>query len=202
MKNALISFFVLVAVISNGQSTKEIISAFKTSYEYEYKADYAQAIAQLTGVYKEGNYEINLRLGWLYYNQGQFSKSLTYYNKAASIFKFSIEAKLGIMYPAAAMGNWDMVETQCKEILDIEPKNSFANYKLGSIYYGNGQYDKALDHLQLVINMYPFDYDSSILTAWTYFKLGKYREAEVLFNKVLMMSPDDASALEGLSYIK
>jgi len=38
--------------------------------------------------------------------------------------------------------------------------------------------------------------------AWTSFQQGKYREAKVLFNKVLMYSPDDKSALEGLSLIK
>jgi len=38
--------------------------------------------------------------------------------------------------------------------------------------------------------------------AWTNLKLGKTREAQVLFNKVLMLSPDDKSALEGLSLIK
>jgi len=53
-----------------------------------------------------------------------------------------------------------------------------------------------------VINLYPFDYDTMILYAWTNFKLGKLREAQVMFNKVLLNKPKDASAMEGLSLIK
>jgi hypothetical protein len=38
--------------------------------------------------------------------------------------------------------------------------------------------------------------------AWINLQLGKSREARVLFNKVLLYSPGDASALEGLGLLK
>jgi len=38
--------------------------------------------------------------------------------------------------------------------------------------------------------------------AWTNFKLEKYREAKILFQKTLLISPGDASALEGLGLLK
>jgi Flp pilus assembly protein TadD len=50
--------------------------------------------------------------------------------------------------------------------------------------------------------MYPFDYDNLVLYAWTNYQLGKLREAKVLFNKVLLNKPNDASAKEGLGLIK
>jgi Flp pilus assembly protein TadD len=37
---------------------------------------------------------------------------------------------------------------------------------------------------------------------WTNFRMGKLNEAKVLFNKALLVKPNDASALEGLSLIK
>jgi len=40
------------------------------------------------------------------------------------------------------------------------------------------------------------------MLAWTNFKLGKLREAKVLFQKALLISPDDESATEGLNLIK
>ena len=40
------------------------------------------------------------------------------------------------------------------------------------------------------------------MLAWSYLRLGKHNEAKLLFNKVLLMSPNDASALEGLATIK
>jgi cytochrome c-type biogenesis protein CcmH/NrfG len=73
---------------------------------------------------------------------------------------------------------------------------------MASIYYGRKDYAKAEKYLEKVVNLYPFDYDSMILYAWTNFQLGKLREAQVLFNKVLLNKPKDASALEGLSLIK
>ena len=53
-----------------------------------------------------------------------------------------------------------------------------------------------------MINLYPFDYDSLLLYARTNYQLGKLREAQVMFNKVLLNKPKDVSALEGLSLIK
>jgi hypothetical protein len=40
------------------------------------------------------------------------------------------------------------------------------------------------------------------MLAWTNLQLGKSREARVLFNKVLLYSPGDKSALEGMGLIK
>jgi hypothetical protein len=38
--------------------------------------------------------------------------------------------------------------------------------------------------------------------AWSNLKLGKFRGAEVLFKQVLLLSPEDESALEGLNSIQ
>jgi hypothetical protein len=40
------------------------------------------------------------------------------------------------------------------------------------------------------------------MLAWTNFKLGKTREAKILFNKALLYYPEDSSAKEGLALIK
>jgi hypothetical protein len=52
------------------------------------------------------------------------------------------------------------------------------------------------------VNLYPFDHDALLMYAWTNLKLGKLREAEVLFQKVIMNNPNDESAQEGLKMIK
>ena len=53
----------------------------------------------------------------------------------------------------------------------------------------------------VVVNHYPFDYDSVIMLAWTNYRLGKMREAKVLFQKALLIQPGAESALEGLSLL-
>jgi tetratricopeptide (TPR) repeat protein len=114
----------------------------------------------------------------------------------------SIEAKFGYVYPASAMGNWEQVKKQYNDILKIDPQNSLTNYRMGSIYYGNEDYTTALKYFEKVVNLYPFDHDALLMYAWTNLKLGKLREAEVLFQKVIMNKPNDESAIEGLGMIK
>jgi tetratricopeptide (TPR) repeat protein len=127
---------------------------------------------------------------------------MAYYTKAIELMPASVEAKFGFVYPAAAVGNWDQVKSQYESILRVDPKNSQGHYRLGLIHYGREEYDKALQHFQVGFNLYPFDYDFNLMMAWTSLKMGKMREAKVLFNKVLLLSPDDESAVEGLSLIK
>jgi len=200
------SQFAVLMIISlslHGQANfKPIEDAFASSYLLQDKANYTGAIAALKAVYDENSYEINVRLGWLNYLGGFFTESAAYYQKAIKLKPYAIEPKLGFVYPAAALGNWDQVITQYNEILKIDPQNTTANYRLGSIYYGKLDYAAAEKYLEKVVNLYPFDYDSNILFAWTNLKLGKNREAQVLFHKVLMIQPNDPSALEGMGLIK
>ena len=176
--------------------------AFSKSQEYEGKGNFADAISSMKTIYQEDSYEINLRLGWVTYLNGSFTESAAYYQKAIKLKPYAIEPKFGFVYPASALGNWDQVINQYNDILAIDPQNTLANYRMGSIYYGRKDYTKAEKYLEKVINLYPFDYDSMILYAWTNYKLGKLREAQVMFNKVLLHKPKDASALEGLGLIK
>jgi tetratricopeptide (TPR) repeat protein len=194
----IVSSFTLFS--QNNQVTLQ--AAFSKSYQYEYKGNYTDAITTLKTVYQEDSYEINLRLGWVTYLAGLFTESSAYYQKAIAMKPYSIEAKLGFANSASALGNWDQVIAQYNDILAIDSQNSLTNYRMGSIYYGRKDYTKAEKYLEKVVNLYPFDYDSNILFAWTNLKLGKLREAQVLFNKVLLIKPTDSSALEGLGLIK
>lgn len=114
----------------------------------------------------------------------------------------SIEAKLGFVSPAAALGNWDQVKTQYLDIIKIDDKHYTANYRMGMILYGKQKYTEAFKYFEKIANLYPFDYDAIHMYAWEHYRLQKTREAKVLFNKVLMIKPGDTSALEGLSLIK
>ena len=194
-------FFTSLSLFSQTNYTT-LREAFAKSQEYEGRGDFADAIGTMKTIYQEDSYEINLRLGWVTYLNGAFTESAAYYQKAIKLKPYSIEAKLGFANPASALGNWDQVVSEYNEILVIDPQNTTANYRLGSIYYGRKDYAKAEKHLEKVINLYPFDYDSMLLYAWTFYKLGKLREAQVMFNKVLLNKPKDTSALEGLSLIK
>lgn len=187
---------------SAGQDVSKVIEAFQQSYIHEASGDFHKSMEELRNVYDEKSYEINLRLGWLAYLSGLFSESIAFYNKAISLMPYSIEARFGIVYPASALGNWNMVINHYEKILEINPNNSIATHRLGLIYYGREDYSAAYSYFEKVVNLYPFDYDALIMFAWTNYKLNKTREAKILFQKALMHTPGGASALEGLQLLK
>ena len=195
---------VVLATVLTGSAFGQdnVTEAFKKSYELEYAGEYSKAINLLKSVYNEESYEINLRLGWLHYLSGLFTESVPYYEKCLVLKPMSIEARLGLVNPASSMGNWNQVEKRYREILDIDPQNSLVNYRMGLIFYGRESYMNAARYFEKVVNLYPFDYDSVIMLAWSNYMVGKSREAKVLFQKALLIRPDDASALEGLGLVK
>jgi tetratricopeptide (TPR) repeat protein len=193
---------VLLSTISSFAQQDKLTQAFAKSYQLEKNADYKGAITTLKEQYGDGSYDLNLRLGWLTYMNAQYNESMTYYGKAIAQMPYSIEAKLGYVNPASALGMWDRVTDQYMKILAIDPQNTSVNYRMGMIHYNKKDYKNAYRFFEKVANLYPFDYDNTLMYAWTNFQLGKLREAKLLFQKVLLISPDDKSALEGLYLIK
>ena len=119
-----------------------------------------------------------------------------------TLMPYSVEAKFGYIYPATALAEWNEVALQYQEILKIDPQNSYALYSLGMIYYNGKLYEKALKCFSLLANLYPFTYDGVHMLAWTNFRLSKNKEAKALFNRALLISPNDPSSAEGLKLIK
>jgi tetratricopeptide (TPR) repeat protein len=203
MKNIFILLmFTTLSSAAFTQSFDKQRAAFRSSYAQENSGDYKTAVNTLKTVYDASSYEINLRLGWLSFKSGDFKESEAYYRKAVTLRPYGIEARLGLVYPLSSMGNWSLVNSVYEEILSIDPNNSVANYRYGLLAYGKEDYAKADKLFSKVVNLYPFDYDSLIMLAWTRFRLSKLMEAKVLFQKALLYNPDDPSALEGLSLIR
>ena len=196
-----ILFLVLMPLHLFSQDVDKRIKAFQQSYALESTGELQRSAEVLRAVYDEKSYEVNLRLGWLTYLTGSFIESTSYYNRAISIMPYAIEPRLGIVNPMAAMGNWDQVIGQYEKILTIDPNNSVVNYRLGVIYYNRDNYVISHQYLEKTVNLYPFDIDGLLMLAWCKFRLKQYREAKILFQRALMHTPNNASALEGLSLI-
>lgn len=188
--------------IAAGQTPEQMQKAFKESYASELKGDYSGAINELKIISKTNSYEYNLRVGWLYYCLKNYSTSMDYYQKAIDLKQYSVEARLGFVTPANAAKQFDKAYAKYEEILKIDPYNSIANYWVGVNYYTVKKYDISAKYLELVVNMYPFDYDGNHMLGWAYLNLGKAGEAKLLFEKALLSKPDDVSAKDGLSKCK
>ena len=184
------------------QEGKTVPNAFAKSYVAEGKGNYSEAIKAIKDVYSESSYTMNLRLGWLYYLDLNYEVSISYYNKACKLMPVAVEPLWALLNPQIAKENWAEVDKIYLRILKIDPKNSTANYKLGLNYYYRKNYAKAKKYFDVALNLYPFDYNIVLMSAWNNYFLGKTNEAKVLFNKVLNIDANDASALQGLSLIK
>ena len=201
MKTILITALMGLSLLIFAQN-KDLENAFSESYAFESVYKYQKAIDALKPLYDENSYPINLRLGWLYYKSGNYTESEKMYARAVELMPYSIEAKMGYTYPLSAKGDANKLISVYEDILKINDKDTKANYYLGMIYYNRKEYAKAFPYVEKVVNMYPFDYESTILLAWINLKMTKTREAKVLFQKALLMSPGDSSATEGLKQVQ
>lgn len=190
----------MVANRTNGQTAQQ--EAFNNSYKYEYLGEYAIAAEAIKKGYDEKSYETNMRAGWLHYEAGLYIESQGYYKRAIALKPNSLEARLGYIYPLAALGNMNLVSDQYLKIISIDPNNTTANYRLGLMAYEKKDYKKAFDYFKRVVDLYPMDSDSLIMLAWSNYQLGKMKEAKEQFNQMLLLYPGNQSALDGLSLIK
>lgn len=202
LKKWMPALLLLLATSASTQNTSAWQEAFYRSYEAETKSNFNQAINELVRVYKKDDYFVNLRLGWLYFLAKNNQKSEQFYRTAIRLQPYSIEARFGLVKPLSATARWDQVQLQYSEILKIDPQNTMANYWLGVIHYNRKQFTVAVRLFEKVVNLYPLDYDSVIMLAWTKLNLGKTAEARLLFNHALTLRKNDESALQGLKLIK
>jgi tetratricopeptide (TPR) repeat protein len=187
-------------LIAQSQSAQQ--AAFAKSYESEQAGKYIAAINDLKAVYKADGYFVNIRMGWLYYLAKQYSESIKFYNIAIGLKPYAIEARFGCIKPLSAIESWENVKAQYLQILKIDPQNTLANYWLGVIYYNRKSYAIAEKLFEKVVNLYPLDYDSIVMLAWTKLNLGKSPDAKLLFHQALVIRPNDSSALSGLKQLK
>ena len=202
LKNITCIWVLATPFVLFSQDQVALRQAFSKSYTQESNNNFKGAIAELTAHYSETSYELNLRLGWLSFMAGSFTESINYYQKAIKIMPAATEPLWGIIRPYDKMENYTAVEQSYLSILKLDPKNSKANYLLGLLHYYKKDFINAKKYLDVSLNLYPFDYDSMLMSAWTNYFLGKVNEAKTLFNKVLLINPNDKSATEGLSLIK
>lgn len=174
----------------------KISACFLESYTLEERGAFEEAAKTIETCYIDGNYEQNLRTGWLYYKAKNYKKSDRYYKKAIEVMPYAIEAKLGATLPLGELGKWEKVKALYKEILLIDNKNYKALYYLGLIWYNSDEYKKAFPLFSELNNLYPTDYNTMLMSAWCNYKLGKNRDAKAIIKRLLHLYPNDKSGQE------
>ncbi|OGU74790.1 MAG: hypothetical protein A2V93_00845 [Ignavibacteria bacterium RBG_16_34_14] len=198
---AIISVFA-VNILSQDYDTK--VDVFNKSLSYEKENNYKKALEPLTSSYEanKNDYLFNMRLGWLYYLNKDYTNSIKYYNIAKNLEQFSIEPLLGLTLPYAAQEKWSEVKVQYENVLRMDKNNYTANLRLGQIYLSNKDYQNAKKYLETVHTSYPGEYEPNLSLGWTYYYFGDKVKAKELLTNALMLSPNDKLAKEGLDLIK
>lgn len=183
----------------SAQNNAALQKAFQNSYNEESKKNYAEAISDVMPFYAENNYEINLRIGWLYYLAKNYTASQNYYTRAINARPNAVEAKFGLIKPLSLLSSWEKVMEQYNNILKIDPQNTQANYWAGIIIYNRKQYAAASKYFAKVVALYPFDYDGNHMLGWSLLFSGRKPEAKACFERALLIKPGDTSSIDGLN---
>lgn len=197
-----LTVFVLLSISVfelSAQSNAALQNAFQNSYIEEGRKDYTKAISFILPFYADGNYETNIRIGWLYYLAKNYSASQNYYSRAVNIRPKSIEAKLGLIKPLSLLNRLDKVLEQYHAILKIDLENKQANYWTGVIIYNKKQYALASKYFAKIVGVYPFDYDGNHMLGWALLFSGRKEEAKACFERALLIKPSDFSCTDGLN---
>jgi len=168
--------------------------AFRASYASEKSMEYEEAIKAILPLKETPalKYVVNVRLGWLYYLNASYANSRNAYQTALKTTPGSIEAKLGYMLPVLAQGNFDEAELIAKQIIEVDKLNYYANLRMA---YALRMQRKFLDAEKIDTQMLQyFPSDVTLLTELALAKVGQNRPAKKIFNDILTLDPDNATA--------
>jgi len=188
-----------LCIVSQAQDAA-LATALKTSYAAEAKGDYQAAIKPLTalGTSAASSYIAQLRLGWLNYCSKDWQQSVTFYGNASQLATFAIEPLLGLMQAQQAAGKNDDAINTAQIVLRHDPNNYTATSHAAWMLYQKADYKQAATMYHKLVNLYPSDTEMLLGLGFALKLAGDKKESMQYFNTVLLLSPNNARALEGL----
>ncbi len=185
----------------NALSDKEIRDCYANSFRYEKAQNYDDAIKALLLVYDSHPqlYTVNLRLGWLYYLRSNHANSRKHYQVAVMSSPSSIEARLGYMLPLLAQERYRETETIARLVIGVDYRNYYAKLRLAFALRMQKKYAQAENVVNEMLRYYPSDV--SFLCELGFLKAARNQndEAKRLFREVLMLDPENVTAIQQLS---
>ena len=174
---------------------------FQQSLERESEGKLKDAITALEQLppARRDVYVAVVRRAWLMYRLGQFESSVDAYRKAVALAPRSLEARVGMLLPQAALRRWTDSEATAREALAIEPNNYTANLRLAFAYYNLGRFAQAATLYRKLRDLYPSDHDVRSGLGWSLLKLGRSQEAAQEFKDLLAINPSHVLAKQGLT---
>jgi tetratricopeptide (TPR) repeat protein len=185
-------------------SFDEISKAYKKSYDFETIAKYDKAVAALKEVYQiyPETYTVNLRLGWLYYMNGNFANALQHLNTALEISPFSVEILNTILLVRVAQLDWNVVEQQAIKVVSIDSYNITANYWYCYALRMKQKYTDSMTNANKMLTVFPTSTSFLLELGENYYALGNMEQSKSLFESVVILDPTNETAAAYLKTMK
>ncbi len=137
----------------------------------------------------------------LYRRQGDHARSLTYIDQALA--KAPDEADLHYRKAQSLLVKGDTADARrsLTRSLELNADNPKATVTLARIYLDEAQYDQALTYLYRSLQDNPRDADLTYSTAYALRRTGQTDSAQALYQQVLTLESDHASAHSELAFI-
>jgi tetratricopeptide (TPR) repeat protein len=198
LRLALLAFLLggtMLPVQLGGQDL-DIAGAYHASFEHERAEAYQDAIRALAPVYEAypNGYTVNLRMGWLFYLNGNFNNAVAHYEVARSAAPFALEPKLGQLLPLLAQGRWPEAESVAYEIVSVDHYNYYGNMRLIVALRMQEKFEPAYQITLKMAGAYPTDLTFLAELALLNDARGNKDEAVRLFTDLLILDPENETA--------
>jgi len=179
----------------------DVKKIYYSSYNYEKMGDYKDAIKVLIPLYQKypNGYTLNLRLGWLFYLNKNYSNAIKHYLKASMVLPRAFEPRLGLMRVYLALQNYNSVLKTGEIILKNDYYNYYANYYDVIALVALKEYKTALALCNKMLSIYPSDVLFLSKLGEVYYLKGNKDLAKKIFNDVLILDPNNVTAKKYLN---
>jgi tetratricopeptide (TPR) repeat protein len=174
----------------------DIAGAYARSFGYERTQAYDDAIRALAPVYDAypNGYTVNLRMGWLFYLNGNYSNAVAHYEVAEAAAPSALEPKLGRLLPLLAQERWAEAEALGYQVVSVDHYSYYGNLRLAVALRMQGKVDAAYQVALKMLTAYPTDILYLVELARTVDARGDPDEARRLFGEVLILDPENEAA--------
>lgn len=195
-----VSLFTLVALPAVAQ---DLASAFKASYAAEAAGNYDEAWRVMNEALGRNrtSYPGVMRLAYIRGIQLKYDEAAQLYAAAAALEPRAVEPLVYLQYQYLLLQNWSKLEESARAALVLDPNHYASRTRLAWSLYSQQRYAESAAEYTKVSQLYPLDIDVLVMRGWAFALSGRRPQAEMVFDRVLEVAPENASAIEGKAFL-
>jgi tetratricopeptide (TPR) repeat protein len=141
-------------------------------------------------------------MGLIYYDLKQWDEALKYLNRAFKFNKSWGPEILNLQAKAySRKGDLPKAESLWHQAIKLTPNNSKLYRNLGSLYFDNKRYKKAVEKYNISLKLNPNELKVYLVSGIAYIKLQNREKAISMFQNVLRPQPDNLIAQGALKQL-